>query len=239
MKFSDFKYRTSEEEVMDDFYLKGEELRSTLRDLDKVNKWLGGNEITLNGIRKLLSTNSSEPIKILDVGCGNGSILREIADFGRKNGLKLELIGIDANEFAVNIARELSVDFPEISFRTLNIFSEAFENMKADIILCTLTLHHFKDEDVNYLIRLFLRNSRKGVVINDLERSPVAYHLFQLFCAVFIDNDIARKDGLISIRRGFKRKDLENYGRKLPALQEIQWKWAFRFQWILYKEQKN
>lgn len=239
MKFYDLKYRTTEEEVMDDFYLKGQELRTTLRDLDKVNKWLGGNQITVNGIRKILSTDSSEPTRIIDVGCGNGSILREVADFGRKNNLKFDLIGIDANQYAVNIARELSVHYPEVSFRSLNIFSEAFENMEADIILCTLTLHHFKDEDINYLIRLFLRNSRKGVVINDLERSPMAYHLFQLFCAVFIDNEIARKDGLISIRRGFKRKDLESYGRELTAVQEIRWKWAFRFQWILYKEQKN
>ena len=59
MSIPDFTYRTSEEEIMDDFYLQGEELRRTLEDLDKVNKWLGGNRITLEGIRKLLPTRSS------------------------------------------------------------------------------------------------------------------------------------------------------------------------------------
>src|SRR5690606_27432053 len=84
MSIPDFTYRTSEEEIMDDFYLQGEELRRTLEDLDRVNKWLGGNRITLEGIRKLLPTRSSGRIRIVDVGCGNGTLLREIAAFGRK-----------------------------------------------------------------------------------------------------------------------------------------------------------
>lgn len=236
MKTPDFTYRTSEEEVMDDFYLQGVELRKTLEDLDKVNKWLGGNQITLDGIEKLLPLKPSGAIRIMDVGCGNGTLLREIAAYGRKEGLTLELLGIDANEHAIGIARELAKDFLEISFQGLNIFSDTFEKMEADIILCTLTLHHFKDPQIKDLLKLFLKNSRLGVVINDLERSPVAYHLFQAFCGVFIHNEIARKDGLISIRRGFKKQELESFGRELPVKQEIQWKWAFRYQWILFKK---
>lgn len=239
MKFSDFKYRTSDEEVMDDFYLEGEELREILKDLDKVNKWLGGNRISIEGIRKILKGMPLSPIKILDVGCGNGSMLREVAEYGRKNDLRFELVGIDANESAIKIARELAKNYPEISFLPMNIFSENFENMEADIILCTLTLHHFKEKEIEQLVKLFLSNSRMGVVINDLERSPVAYHLFQLFCVAFINNEVARKDGLTSIRRGFKMQDLKKYGQEISAVQEIKWKWAFRYQWILYKNKKH
>ncbi len=235
MKFPDFTYRSSEEEIMDDFYLQGEELKQTLEDLDKVNRWLGGNRITIEGIQKLLPENPSGTIKIMDVGCGNGTLLREIASYGRRKGLNFELLGIDANEHAIEIARGLASNMLEISFLPLNIFSEAFEKTEADIILCTLTLHHFRDSQIRELLKLFLSNSRLGVVINDLERNPIAYQLFQAFCSVFIHNEIARKDGLISIRRGFRLEDLEKFGKELQIRQEISWKWAFRYQWILYK----
>ena len=222
---------------MDDLELQGPELKKTLKDLDKVNKWLGGNEITLEGIKKLIKDQrNEEPLKILDVGCGNGSVLKEVAQLGRQKGQKMNLLGIDANPYAVRIAEENSKNFPEIQFQVLDVFSEEFSKIKVDIILCTLTLHHFKDDEIVRLLQKFVEMSSIGIVINDLERSPVAYELFQLFCAAFINNKIAKDDGLVSIRRSFKKEDLERYGKELRVQkQEISWKWAFRYQWILYK----
>jgi hypothetical protein len=45
------KQRTSENEIMDDFLLEGEELRTTLDRIAKINRFLGGNNITLNGVK--------------------------------------------------------------------------------------------------------------------------------------------------------------------------------------------
>lgn len=229
--------RTDEAEIMDDFDLQGEELRKTLHDLDNINKWLGGNNITLEGVKKLLKgQHKSEVYVIIDVGCGNGAILREIGRWGRKEGYKLKLTGIDANPFAVEIAEDLSKDIEEINFSTMDIFSKEFSGLEYDILLCTLTLHHFKNSQILSLMELFTKQARLGVVINDLHRSSIAYRLFQAFCAVFINNEIARKDGLTSILRGFKIKDLQAFANKIQAgQQEIKWKWAFRFQWIIQK----
>lgn len=241
MKTVSTKYRTRESEVMDDFHLQGEELAKTLRDIDKVNKWLGGSKITIDGIKSILAeTSPEEPVKIVDVGCGNGSILREIADYGRKHHLQLELTGIDANLHAVEIARDLARDYPEINFEGLNIFSTSFAEKKYDIVLCTLTLHHFNDAQINRLLKIFLESAKLGVVINDLHRSKAAYYLFKAFCAVFIRNEIARKDGLTSILRGFRKSDLEKFSGKLKVRkQEIRWKWAFRYQWVLIKDRES
>lgn len=229
--------RTEEAEIMDDFDLQGEELEKTLNDLDNINKWLGGNKITLDGVKELLQGLPKEvTYSIADVGCGNGAVLREIAKWGRSNSYKLQLFGIDANEYAMDIGRKLSVEFPEIKFKSLNIFSETYKNERFDVVLCTLTLHHFKDAEIVQLMQLFIDQSRLGVVINDLQRSKIAYRLFQAFCFVFINNEIARKDGLISILRGFKKEDLEKYSKHISAKnQEITWKWAFRYQWIIQK----
>lgn len=229
--------RSNQKEIMDDLELKGKELEKTLQDLDKVNHWLGGTKITIEGVEKLLkSCCYTRPIRIIDIGCGNGSILKEVADYGRKNGEKLELLGIDANENAMEIARRNLAGYPEVSFKAMDVFSEEFQRLETDIILCTLTLHHFSDEDIKRLTKIFVQKAGLGIVINDLQRSPAAYYLFKVFCRAFALSEINRKDGLTSILRSFKKKDIKRYGKDLKvSRQEINQKWAFRYQWILYK----
>ncbi|HET8854780.1 MAG TPA: methyltransferase domain-containing protein [Salinimicrobium sp.] len=237
-KFS-FRDRYEGREVMDNFELGGEKLEETLNDLDRVNSWLGGDRVTLGGVKEIIDrTSRKETISIADIGCGNGHMLRELSKWGKRERIKLELTGIDANPNAVSIAKRLSGDYKDISYRVLNIFSPDLREMQFDVILCTLTLHHFKDEQIPEVLRNFLDISRIGVVVNDLQRSKTAYWLFTLFCAAFVSNPIAREDGLISIRRGFKRSDLQKYSADISvAPVEISWRWAFRYRWILRKNE--
>lgn len=229
-------YRSNQAEIMDDFDLQGKALEEIFHDLEKVNRLLGGYNVTLNGINMVLKKYpGTTSLKIADIGCGNGSLLKEVADFGRRNDIRMELIGIDVNKHAIEIARNNTLNYPEISFKAQDIFSEGFKKKEFDMILCTLTLHHFQDDKVRRLIKIFLKCSRLGVVINDLQRSRLAYYLFQGFSRLFMKNDIARKDGLTSILRSFKREDLERYGRNLKVTQIISRKWAFRYQWVLVK----
>lgn len=222
---------------MDDFELQGPELKRTLRDLQRINYLLGGNSISLDGVKQLLKdAPGKREIKILDIGCGNGDILRRIALWGNKYEYSLQLIGIDANEHTIKIAREESQDFPEINFMNLDVFSNEFKSLKCDIILCTLTLHHFKDAEITQLLNSFYHQVSLGIVINDLHRTKTAYVLFKLFCAGFVQNKIAREDGLTSILRGFKKKDVLEFSRDLPGKHQIKWKWAFRYQWIIKRD---
>ncbi len=229
-------HRSEKEEIMDNFDLQGKALEEIFRDLEQVNRLLGGNQITLSGIKMILEKNPEiSSLKIADIGCGNASLLKEVAEFGRRNGIGMELTGIDANIHAIEIAENNTMNYPEIKFLAQNIFSEGFKKMEFDVILCTLTLHHFKDDQIRQLIRLFLKCSKLGVVINDLQRSRLAYYLFQGFSRVFMKNDIARQDGLTSILRSFKEEDLQRYGRNLKVEQKISRRWAFRYQWVLFK----
>lgn len=235
----DTEKRSLQSEIMDDFDLQGDELRQTLQDLENVNSWLGGNAITKTGIKKL-PINKSELIRIVDIGCGNGAMLRELSRWGLKNGYQFELVGVDANTHAIDIAEELSQNYPNVNFLALNIFSEEFRSMKFDILLCTLTLHHFKDSQIPELLHQLYEQSSVGVVINDLQRSKLAYVLFQAFCAVFVDNEIARKDGLISILRGFKKPDIKKYMNTIKVdSYSVSWEWAFRYLWIIEKNRKR
>lgn len=226
------QYRTEDDEIMDDFSLKGEELREALDKIASINKFLGGNKLTLQGVTKLI--NSNNEVTIVDVGCGNGDMLRTLADFGLKNNYKFNLIGIDANAFTINYATKLSEGYPNISYRCEDIFSANFSELRYDIALCTLTLHHFKNNEINNLLQTFKKNVKIGIVINDLHRSVVAYRLFQLVCTFFRLNKMSRADGLISILRGFKKQELIDFSERNQLKNyKINWKWAFRYQWVI------
>ncbi|MDR6844183.1 2-polyprenyl-3-methyl-5-hydroxy-6-metoxy-1,4-benzoquinol methylase [Flavobacterium granuli] len=231
------QYRTSNPEIMDDFELEGDALKKALDKIAQINQLLGGNQLTLKGVERLLRKDSnSKSITIVDVGCGNGDMLRKLADFGFQNNLNLELVGVDANNFTVNYATDLSVNYPNIKYRCEDIFSESFSELNCDIVLCTLTLHHFKNDEIVRLLELFNKNSKLGFVVNDLHRNSVAYRLFQLLCFVFRMNKMSREDGLTSILRGFKKEELIAFSENLRFKKySIQWKWAFRYQWIVEK----
>lgn len=231
--FISTKQRTDKEELMDDFSIGGDLLRDTLDKLENINRWLGGNKVTINGLKTILENHPKEQeITIIDIGCGHGDILRDVAKFGRKHRYKFKLIGIDANPSAIDYANELSVEYSELSFETQDIFSDAFKARSFDIVLSTLFLHHFKEKELISFLDNTIKQTNIGVVVNDLHRHKLAYYLFMLL-SIFISNKMIIEDGLTSVLRGFKRKDLVKMSHKMNVKPTISWKWAFRYLWIL------
>jgi len=233
--FVDTTYRSTAPEIMDDFEMEGEILRDALDKIASINQLLGGNKVTLDGVSILLGGQpKSSVIRIADIGCGNGDMLRALAGFATKNQLNFELTGIDANSFTIGHARNLSASYPNITYKCTDIFEESNLTGHYDIILCTLTLHHFKDPEIITLLQTFQHSASLGYVINDLHRSAIAYYLFKALCFVFRLNEMSREDGLTSILRGFKKADLIRLSKQLNITQYIiKWKWAFRYQWIV------
>lgn len=230
-------YRSEAEEIMDDLDYNGPILHDALDKLAKINQWLGGNIVTVNGLKKTLKNHrKDEAITIIDLGCGGGDILREVSLFGKKNGYQFHLIGIDANQHTVDYANTLSEAYDNIEFKAIDIFSEEFKSLNYDLVLTTLFLHHFKNDELVSFLKPVLEKSKLGIVVNDLHRHKLAYYLFKLLCTT-ITNKTIIEDGLTSVLRGFKRKELKSISEKLEVNYHIQWKWAFRFQWIL--KQKN
>lgn len=229
------KYRSDESEIMDNFSIKGLQLRDTLDKLTSINKWLGGNKVTLNGLEKLLRNHPKDKtLVIVDLGCGDGDMLRRVADYGKRNGYAFNLLGIDANEDTINYAANLSGQYPEINYLCVDIFSDQFKKMNYDVVLTTLFLHHFKEETLIDFMPSLLNKASLGLVVNDLHRHWMAYYSFKLL-SLGIKNKMVKRDGLTSILRGFKRTELEQLSKVLKVKSQIRWKWAFRYQWIINK----
>ena len=229
----DFTKRSEALELMDDPMMDAERYREAYLDINRCNRLLGGYGITLNALHDLIKTHPKESYTILDMGCGDGQMLRKVAKFLKKREIKHQLIGIDLRDDVLDIAREKSIDFPEIQFVRQNIL-ELDDSYDCDILLCTLTMHHFTDANIHIFTKKFVSIANIGVIINDLQRSKMAYSLFKLFSLFFIKTDVAKYDGLVSISKGFLMPDLQEYASKLAeATHHIAWKWAFRYVWIM------
>lgn len=229
-----FQERSNEAELMDDLFLDETVLKRALKDIAKVNQLLGGNRITLKAIDNELSKAPNQIYSILDVGCGSGNMLREVADYCRKKGYKVSLLGVDMNAKSLVIAKAFSKDYPEITYKKLDILQADNDLVETDILLCTLTLHHFNDSDIVRFLKRFQQITKQQIIINDLQRSKLAYVLFSIFSRIFLKTKVARIDGLISIKRSFTEDDLNHYASNASAhSNNIAWKWAFRYLWTI------
>lgn len=227
--------RTREVEIMDDVSLRPEILEQNLREITLFNRLLGGDRVTLEGIKKLLRVHKGGAIHITDVGCGDGEMLRRIQRWADKKNVKVTLHGIDFNPNAIQLAREMSQNIGDIQYTQADILTINAADFKTDIVLCTLTLHHFEDGLLAEIMQKFIDAARLGVVINDLQRSKWAYVLFHIVSILFSLSKTSKNDGKISIRRGFTKAELMNLSENLIfKTQTIRHKWAFRLQWIIF-----
>lgn len=231
----DFSVRSDKEELMDDLNCSGDEIAQTLKELEVINKWLGGNNVTLKGLNQL-NINSSNTISIADLGCGGGDMLKLIAHWGRKRNLNLKLTGVDANPNIIEYAVDNCKSYAEIHFLCEDIFSEEFNKRKYDIITTTLFTHHFKNNQLQQLYKNWILNSNIGVIINDLHRHWFAYYSIKWLTELFSKSNMVKNDAAISVLRSFKKNELlELFKKSGISHVDIKWRWAFRWQIVIDK----
>ena len=240
----DFSERALGQEKMDDLDLEGPELYMALNELTLINRYLGGYSATIGGLKRmqkqgLIGKNSAQ-LRILDAGCGGGDTLRRMARWARKEQIDIKLIGLDANAYTLAYAKMHSQDYPEISYMQGNIFSDAFKAIPFDILTLNLVLHHFPTETLLTYLPIWRDLAKKGLIINDLQRSILPYFLYQLVTRILGASQMVREDGSLSIRKGFTRKDWEKLLVFCPSdRREFRWRWAFRHQLVIYSNESH
>jgi 2-polyprenyl-3-methyl-5-hydroxy-6-metoxy-1,4-benzoquinol methylase len=228
--------RSHDLELMDDLLCRGEVVDQSLHELDVINRWLGGNQVTIDGVSELLSkAEKDKPVLIADIGCGSGDMVMRIARWGAKAGRKLKVIGIDANPNIVEYARRKCHGHDNVSFDVMNVLDQSFALHKFDIVVATLFMHHFTNDQLIRLFRSLNEQTRIGFVVNDIHRHPIALHSIRMLTSLFSRSEMVKHDGPLSVRRAFKRSELKAILSKAGITNySLGWRWAFRWKLIVW-----
>jgi len=226
---SKFSHRSYEPELLDAPNIPKELLFKNLRELDVVNRLLGGHAITLTGIKKLVS-DKNKTYRIVDVGCGGGDAMKQIALWTKKNNFSVDLIGVDMNADAIQFMKECCKEFSNIS----GVVSDYRDFLKSDstidIVHCSLFCHHLKDDELIELFQYLNKYTATGFVINDLQRHWFAYYSIKYLTRLLNGSSLVKNDAPLSVLRGFKKNELSGFLKKAAVTKySIKWRWAFRY----------
>ena len=230
----DLTHRSTDTEWMDDLNCSGAIVHQTLHELDVINKWLGGNQVTIDGLDHLLKKQPEGTVTIVDLGCGSGRMLQLIDRWNKRKRYSLKLTGVDANPHIVDYAVAHVTNIPSVTFKTLDIFSDEFKRQQFDIVLATLFLHHFTDDQLVDLFRQLQRQATRGIIVNDIHRHWFAYHSIRLLTRLFSQSPMVQFDAPLSVQRAFRKAEIRNIlSRAGIARYRLRWRWAFRWQLII------
>lgn len=234
-----YKKRHHQEEIMDDLQLWNEEVKNTLINLDRINNLFGGTKLFISSCLNIIYKKSYAYVSswnILDIGCGSGDSLNKLAQRLEKNNINYLLKGVDANRAIAQYATSITKANKNIKIVAANIFDDIDLFKNIDIVHGSLFFHHLTDEEILLTLKRIEASDVKAIIINDLHRNRIAFSLFKIIAPFLNLTSMAKKDGAISIKRGFTKKDFDNISLEMKNWNySIKWKWAFRYQVILWR----
>ena len=191
--------RCRDEEKMDSAELDPATYARVLHDLARVNRWT----FTAHPLFAFLNRAAQglTRFRLLDVGFGEGDLLRRVASWARQRGIAASLVGIDITPRIAGIARamtppDLSIDFLTGDYRTL------FGGF--DFIVSSQVAHHMTDGQLHDFLQFMEQRATCGWLISDLHRHGFAFHGFPLLARLLGVHRIVREDGQLSIARSFR-----------------------------------
>lgn len=197
-------------EALDGPGLPPELVRTTLGDIARVNTLLGGRAAAAFGLDLLLrGTPAAQRLTLLDVGAGSGDIAPHLARRAARRGVALTPLAVERHPVAARLCRQAGLPTAVGDGGQLPLADRS-----ADIVLASQLLHHLERRSAVALLRELNRVARLGVIVADLRRHPLAALGIWLASYPLRLHPVTRQDGVTSVRRGFRRHELEQLLRE-------------------------
>lgn len=170
-----------------------------LHDLARVNRWTFTAHPVLAYMKR--AAGDAKRFRLMDVGFGDGDILRAIARWAQRRGIEAELVGVDLNEKSVAAARQATPAGFAIDYRAGDYLDQAGP---FDFVISSQVTHHMTDPQLMTFLRHMESEARRGWLVCDLHRHGFAYWGFPLLARLLFVHRIVREDGQLSIARAFR-----------------------------------
>ena len=194
------RQRAIAEELMDADDLDAATYAAVVGDLAKVNVVTMAARPTLSFLDRALEERRS--FKLLDVGFGDGDMLRRIAHWAERRSIAAELVGIDLNPRSEQAARQHSGNGLPIHWITGDYADLAGQEW--DLVISSLVAHHMTHDELVAFLRFMEAEARIGWLVNDLLRHGFAHWGFPILARTFGWHRIVRLDGTLSIARSYR-----------------------------------
>jgi len=218
--------RSYKKELLDGNDIPFDDIMQNMKELNRINTYLGGHKITIDGIKNLIGNRTR--ISVCEIGCGGGDNLKAISEYCAANNITVNFTGIDIKHECILFAKQqypgLAATWVTSDYRQVD-----FKGDKPDIIFSSLFCHHFKEDELTAMMQWMKTNAAVGFFINDLHRHPLAYFSIKWITSAFSKSYLVKNDAPLSVARGFVKQEWKNIFAEAGIVNfSIRWKWAFR-----------
>ncbi len=198
--------RATADELMDAEDLDPVTYAAVLCDLAQVNSVTMARRPTLSFLARIVAARpGGVPLKILDVGYGDGDMLRTIASWADSRSVDVSLVGIDLNPNSAAAAQRSTPQALHIDYRTGDYAALAGEGW--DVVISSLVAHHMTPDQLIAFLAFMEAEAKAGWMVNDLHRHGFAWMGFPLLAGLLGWHPIVRHDGRLSIARSYRPRE--------------------------------
>lgn len=211
-------------ELLDDPRADPATVARSLRNIARANRWFGGESAALWGIGRLLAPHPGRrSISLLDIGTGAADLPAAAVRRLARDSRTLRPLALERSRVAAGLAAARGIPTVVACAGSLPVRPRG-----VDIVLISQVAHHLAAAAVVELFHAASELARIGVVVADLRRSEAAVAAFRVGSLVLGFDPVTRRDGVTSVRRGYRAEELSALVTRAGHAAEVRQRPGFR-----------
>lgn len=187
------------------------------RDLQRIHRLMGTRSIVSRSLRRLTAMQrNNRPLRMLELGAGDGSLMLGVARAAGRNGPAVELTLLDRQSL---VSKATIASYAELNWSATAQVADVFDWAAGggqsrggvgaaswDLIVCNLFVHHFEGRQLHSLLAAIESRTERFFACEP-HRGWLALAASHLVGAIGA-NAVTREDAVLSVHAGFRDAEL-------------------------------